>query len=180
MTGTRAAGAAGMLAVFLAACGGQAATGSTATPAPTPSPFKATDCGFSAVFPATPQRQSQNISQTGVALTMTLYTATTNNEQLVVACENLPSAPQGAAVQAGLDGGINGSASQTGGTIVSRGNTTFVGQPAEDAVIQAQGGVSHERVVFVGSKLFVLESVTRTLDAKHPAYDRLLATFKTT
>lgn len=171
--------ATGMLAVFVAGCGTQAA-GSTTAPSPTPRAFKAADCGFSAVFPATPQRQSQNVTQTGVALTMTLYMATTNDEQLVVACENLPSAPQGADLQAGLDGGINGSASQTGGTIVSRSKTTFVGQPAEDGVIQAQGGVSHERVVFVGSKLFVLESVTRTLDARHPAYDRLLATFKTT
>jgi hypothetical protein len=174
----RTAGATIVLSIGLAACGGTAGnSAATPTPKPTP-PFVASDCGFRAVFPATPQRQSQNLSQTGLSLTMTLYTVTTNDEQLVVGCENLPSAPTGAAVQAGLDGGINGSAKEINGTIVSRSNTTFVGQPAEDGVIQAQGGVSRERVVFVGTKLYILETVTRTLDAKHPAYDRLLATFQ--
>jgi hypothetical protein len=166
------------LAVGLAACGGGATGGST--PSPSTTPFTATDAGFSAVFPATPKRSTQNIDQPGIKTTMTLYLATTNDEQIGVAEEQLPNAPQGPAIQAGLDGGIEGSAKSSNGTILSRSNTTFLGQPAEDAVIQTQGAAVHERLVFIGSKLFVLEGITRTATDKHPDYDRLLATFKTT
>ena len=166
------------LVLALAGCGGSS-NASTPTPTPTPKPFVATDAGFSAVFPTTPQRSTQNTTQTGVSLTMTLYLATTNDEQVAVGYAQLPLAPQGSAIQAGLDGAVDGSAKNTGGTIVSRSNTTFLGQPAEDAVVQAQGAVAHERIVFIGSKLYVLEGITRSLDAKHPHYDTLLATFKT-
>jgi hypothetical protein len=162
----------------LAGCGGSS-NASKPTPTPTPKPFVATDAGFSAVFPTTPQQSTQNTTQTGVSITMTLYLATTNDEQVGVGVAQLPLAPQGAAIQAGLDGAVDGSAKNTNGTIVSRSNTTFLGQPAEDAVIQAQGAVAHERVFFTGSKIWVLEGITRSLDAKHPHYDTLVATFKT-
>jgi hypothetical protein len=46
-------------------------------------------------------------------------------------------------------------------------------------VIQAQGSVIRERIFFNGSKLYVLEGITSSMDAKHPAYDKMLATFKT-
>ena len=165
------------VALGLTACGNAASN--SATPTPSPSPYVATDSGFSAVFPATPARSTQNINQTGVATTMTLYLATTNAEQVAVGYEQLPVAPSGAAIQAGLDGGVAGSAKNTNGTVVSKSQTQFLGQPAEDAVIQAQGLVVHERIVFIGSKLYVLEGITSSMDAKHPAYDKLLATFKT-
>jgi hypothetical protein len=174
----RAWGAAALLAIGLTACGG-ASSNSATTPTPTATPYLATDAGFSAVFPATPARSTQNINQTGVATTLTLYLATTNTEQVAVGYEQLPVAPSGAAIQAGLDGGVAGSAKNTNGTVVSKSQTQFLGQPAEDAVIQAQGAVVHERIVFIGTKLYVLEGITSSVDAKHPAYDKLLATFKT-
>jgi hypothetical protein len=164
-------------AIGLTACGGGAST--SATPTPSATPFVATDSGFSAVFPAKPARSTQNINQTGVATTMTLYQATTNTEQVAVGYEQLPVAPSGSDIQSGLDGGVAGSAKNTNGTVVSKTQTTFLGQPAEDAVIQAQGVVVHERIVFIGAKLYVLEGITGSVDAKHPAYDTLLATFKT-
>jgi hypothetical protein len=176
----RVCGAVVLITVGLAACGGAASNPAT-SPSPTPSatPFVATDSGFSAVFPATPARSTQDISQTGIALTLTLYLATTNAEQVAVAYEQLPVAPSGTAIQAGLDGAVAGSATNTGGTVVSKAQTQFLGQPAEDAVIQGQGAVVHERIVFIGAKLYVLEGITSSVDAKHPAYDKLLATFKT-
>jgi hypothetical protein len=166
-------------AIGLTACGGAASTSSTPTPTPAPTPYVATDSGFSAVFPAKPARSTQNINQTGLATSMTLYQATTNTEQVAVGYEPLPIAPSGAAIQTGLDGGVAGSAKNTNGTVVSKSQTQFLGQPAEDAVIQAQGVVVHERIVFIGAKLYVLEGITGSLDTKHPAYDELLATFKT-
>jgi hypothetical protein len=74
---------------------------------------------------------------------------------------------------------VAGSAKNVNGTVVSKSNTQFLGQPAEDGVIQAQGTVIRERILFNGSRLYVLEGITSSLDAKHPDYDKLLATFKT-
>lgn len=167
------------VAMLLAGCGSTSTGTPTKTPAPSPTPFVATDSGFSAVFPATPARQTQNINQPGLNTTMTLYLATTNDEQVAVAFEQLPAAPQGSAVQTGLDAGVAGSASNTKGQVLSKSPTQFLSQPAEDAVIQAPGAVVHERLVFIGAKLYVLEGITRTVDQKHPAYDTMLATFKT-
>lgn len=166
------------VAIGLSACGG-ASSNSAATPTPAPTPYVATDAGFSAVFPATPERTNQNINQTGINVTMTLYLATTNDEQVAVAYEPLPVAPQSGAIQAGLDAGVAGSAKNVNGQVVSKAQVQFLGQPAEDAVIQAQGTVVRERIVFIGSKLYVLEGITKSVDTKHPAYDTLLATFKT-
>jgi hypothetical protein len=176
---TRLSGAVVSVALGLTACGSASSNSPSPRPSPTPTPYVATDAGFSAVFPATPARQTQNINQPGLNTTMTLYIATTNSEQVAVASEQLPVAPQGSAIQAGLDGGIAGSATNVKGTVLSKTQTQFLGQPAEDAVIQAPGAVVHERLVFIGSNLFVLEGITNSLDAKHPAYDILLATFKT-
>jgi hypothetical protein len=174
----RLAGGAIAAAIGLTACGGPSST-SAATPTPAPTPYVAADSGFSAVFPATPARSTQNINQPGINTTLTLYLATTNTEQVAVGYEPLPVAPQGAEMQASLDGGVAGSAKNVNGQVVSKSNTQFLGQPAEDAVIQAQGSVVRERIFYVGTKLYVLEGITNNMDAKHPAYDRLLATFKT-
>jgi hypothetical protein len=173
----RVLAASASMAAMLTACGGSS-TGSATTPTPA-APYVATESGFSAVFPATPAKQTQNINQAGLSLVATLYTATTNDEQVIVAYQPLPVAPTSSEVQARLDAGVDGSSSNVGGTILSRSNTTFLGQPAEDAVIQAQGTVVHERIVFFGSKLYLFEGLTQTTAAKHPAYDKLLATFKT-
>lgn len=139
----------------------------------------ATDAGFSAVFPATPQRQTQNINETGISTTMTLFLATTNDEQVAVAYEPLPAPPLSGEIQSRLEAGATGSASKLNGQIVSKSQTQFLGQPAEDAVIQAQGTIVRERLFFSGRNLYVLEGITSSPDAKHPAYDKLLATFKT-
>jgi hypothetical protein len=177
----RAGGAVMLIAIGLAACG-SSTSNSTATPSPTPAatPYVASDSGFSAVFPATPVRSTHDINQPGIALTLTLYLATANAEQVGVAYEPLPVAASGTAIQAGLDGAVAGSATNVGGTVISKAQTEFLGQPAEDAVIQGQGGaVVHERIVFIGAKVYVLEGITSSVDAKHPGYDMLLATFKT-
>lgn len=165
------------IAIGMSACGGSPST--AATPTPEPTPYVATDSGFSAVFPATPARSTQQINQAGVNASLTLYQATTNTEQVAVAFEQLPVAPQGDAIQTSLDGGVAGSAKNVNGTVVSKSNTQFLGQPAEDALIQAQGTVIRERIFFNGSKLYVLEGITSSMDAKHPGYDKMLATFKT-
>jgi hypothetical protein len=178
---TRLTFASASLAVVLAGCGGSSSNSAakSPSPSPSPSPYVATESGFSAVFPGTPAKQTQKINQPGINTDLTLYVATTNDEQVIVAYQPLPLAPQSGEIQARLDAGIAGSASNVQGTILSKSNSTMLGQPAEDAVIQAQGTVVHERIVFFGSKLYLFEGLTTTADAKHPAYDTMLATFKT-
>src|SRR5437764_4630161 len=130
-------------------------TVSTATsggPPPTTGPsgaFVAQDAGFSAVFPATPRRQEQPVTTAGLNLTAIVYLAITRDEAVAAAGATMPITPSGAALQAGLDGGINGTAQNTHGTVVSRTMTTYLGVPAEDGVINTQSsGVIHERVLF--------------------------------
>src|SRR5256885_3055452 len=107
------------LAVALAACGGQSGSSAT-TPTPTATPYVATESGFSAVFPATPAKQTQKVNQPGINADLTLYTATTNDEQVIVGYEPLPLAPQGSEIQSRLDAGVAGSASNTNGTVLSK------------------------------------------------------------
>src|SRR5437762_9700361 len=111
------------LAVVLAACGGQSGSSAT-TPTPTATPYVATESGFSAVFPATPDKQTQKVNQPGINADLTLYTATTNDEQVIVGYEPLPLAPQQSEIQSRLDAGVAGSASNTNGTVLSKSNTT--------------------------------------------------------
>src|ERR1700682_5452781 len=112
----RLVAASASLAVVLTACGGSS-SGSSTTPTPEATPYVATDSGFSAVFPATPARQTQKINQPGINTDLTLYTATTNDEQVVVAYQPLPLAPTSAEIQARLDAGVDGSASNVKGKI---------------------------------------------------------------
>ena len=81
------------LAIMLAACGGQSSSSAT-TPTPSATPYVATESGFSAVFPATPAKQTQKLNQPGINADLTLYVATTNDEQVIVGYEPLPLAPQ--------------------------------------------------------------------------------------
>lgn len=60
------------MAVLLTACGGSSSSSSATTPSPTATPYVATESGFSAVFPATPAKQTQKITQSGLNLDLTL------------------------------------------------------------------------------------------------------------
>jgi hypothetical protein len=84
-----------------------------------------------------------------------------------------------------LDQQMDGAASAVSGTVVSRAHLTYLGQPAEDGVIRAaQGHAIRMRAFFVPAgdvqQYFVFSGGAASLDAPHPAYDRLLATFRLT
>ena len=87
--------------------------------------------------------------------------------------------------QALLDKQIDGSASSVSGTVVSRANLTFLSHLAEEGVIKTSSGHAiRMRAFFVPSgdveQYFVFSGGAATIDAPHPAYDRLVATFKLT
>ncbi len=162
-------------ALWLAACGGSSKGPSAVPRTVAVAPFVAPDAGFSAVFPTPPKRQTLPVVQAGVSLNVLLYEATTNHEQVAVAYTSLPGVP----AQSGLDDAINAAAANVKGTVTTRADTTYLGHPAEDAVITAPGAVVHVRVVYVGDKRYLLEGVTSAANTPHPQYDALLATFRT-
>src|SRR4030088_2369246 len=81
------------LVIMLAACGGRSPS-PPPTPPPSATPYVATESGFSAVFPATPAKQTQKLNQPGINADLTLYVATTNDEQVIVGYQPLPLAPR--------------------------------------------------------------------------------------
>ncbi len=57
---------------------------------------------------------------------------------------------------------------------------TYLGSPAEDAVITTPDQVDRLRVVIIGAKYYAIEGVIAVTATAHPEYDELLATFHTT
>ena len=150
---------------------------STNTTAP---PFVAQDAGFSAEFPVEPQRTEQPLQTAGVSLQQIIYVATTADEVVGAGGAIVPVTPTGKALQAGLDGAVNGAATKLSGTVVSRNTLTYVGVEAEDGVVTTtSSGVIRVRVLFKARRIYVLLGITEKTDTPHPDYDRLLATFQT-
>src|SRR3984893_8365749 len=173
-------GAAGVLVLLmglLAACGGSAVSS-----ADKPTLFKATDAGFSAEFPSKPQRTATTKDVT----TEVRYEALSANAAEDVIVQYLASpGPMNGVTQTLLDQQMDGSASAVSGTVVSRANLTFLGHQAEDGVIRSPSGHAiRMRAFFVPSaeveQYFVFSGGAASMDAPHPAYDQLLATFKLT
>ena len=166
-----------LLMGLLAACGG-----SRTSSADKPTVFKATDAGFSAEFPSQPQRTASTHDVT----TEVRYEALSASAHEDVIVQYLASpGPMAGVTQTLLDHQMDGAASSVSGTVVSRANLTFVGRQAEDGVIRGPNGHAiRMRAFFVPSgevqQYFVLSGGSAKLDAAHPAYDRLLATFQLT
>jgi len=162
---------------LLVACGG-----SPTSSAGKPTVFKATDAGFSAEFPSKPQRTASTHDVT----TEVRYEALSANAAEDVIVQYLASpGPMAGVTQTLLDQQMDGSASAVSGTVVSRANLTFLGRQAEDGVIKGPNGHAiRMRAFFVPSgnveQYFVLSGGAAKLDAAHPAYDRLLASFQLT
>ncbi|HEY2667767.1 MAG TPA: hypothetical protein VGK51_13095 [Actinomycetota bacterium] len=159
-----------------------ACSGSPTSSADKPTVFKATDAGFSAEFPSKPQRTAS----THDVSTEVRYEALSANAAEDVIVQYLASpGPMAGVTQTLLDRQMDGSASAVSGTVVSRANLTFLGRQAEDGVIRGPNGHAiRMRAFFAPSgdvqQYFVLSGGAASLDAAHPAYDRLLATFQLT
>jgi hypothetical protein len=166
-----------LLLGLLAACGG-----STISSADRPTVFKATDAGFTAEFPSKPQRTAKTQDTT----TEVRYEALSANAAEDVIVQYLASpGPLRGVTQTLLDQQMDGAASAVSGTVVSRVNLTFLGRQTEDGVIKSPTGHAiRMRAFFVPSgdvqQYFVFSGGAVTLEAPHPAYDRLVATFRLT
>jgi hypothetical protein len=172
-----------------------------------PPAFTPADAHFSAVFPVQPQRQQQPFVAAGVTLTQIFYLAAAGDEQVGVGFAEFPSTLTTSTtspttrttagsrttastrvtpaqtvmpdIQRILDAGVNGGAQRVNGTVVARSNTTYLGGRAEDGVVTAAGMVLRVRAFFEANALYTLVGSASALNAPHPDYDRLLATFQT-
>lgn len=172
-----------VVGVLLAsACGGRSQKGAAPTsryPTTTvAAPYIATDAGFSAVFPTSPERHelpTQNVQ--GLSLHPVFYISQSKEELVIVAVLSDPMFQSGGDPQHELDIGLNVGALANGQTVLSRSYLTYIGNPAEDAVVSVSDGTYHVRVVLAGSTIYVLSGVTRTRGGPLPGYEQLLATF---
>ena len=124
---------------------------------------------FTATFPGKPHRIEKRVG----VITVIVYTAAFSDHAVVVTYARLPPLSSYS-----LKGGINGiAASLRGGKVVSRRSLTYLGKPAEDAVISTSGGIGRVRVVSFGSSAYVLEGFGNTAASFTHDYKVLLHTF---
>ena len=130
----------------------------------------ASDAHFTATFPAQPQRDERAVE----TATVIAYTATLPDHAVGVESIALPAGDSFS-----LDGGINGAAaSLPGAKIVSRNSLSYLGQPAEDAIISSSAGLYQIRVVRFGSSAYVLQAAGPSASSYAHDYNVLLDTFR--
>jgi hypothetical protein len=127
------------------------------------------DAHFGATFPSKPRRARQTV---GTA-TVVVYIAQVSGHGVGVTYLPLP-----ASASFSLYRGVSGVASSLpGGKVVSRRTLTYLGQPAEDAVISSSAGFAQIRIVRFRSSAYVLEGFGRTPASFAHGYKVLLDTF---
>ena len=130
----------------------------------------ASDAHFTATFPARPHRGARTV---GTA-TVIAYTTTLPDHAVGVTYIALP-----ASASFSLNGGINGlAASLPGAKIVSRNSLSYLGQPAEEAIISSSAGLYQIRVVRFGSSAYVLQAAGPSASSYAHDYNVLLDTFR--
>ena len=132
----------------------------------------AQDGRFTAEFPTAPEREENTLTAAGLDLVVVSYTTATDDESVIVGYTDYPEGIGGDSV---LEGAAEGSAANVNGTIQSKTDTTFVGQPAKDVVVTTDEATVNERIFLVGNRLYTLIGVARS--GRPASYDRLLETF---
>jgi hypothetical protein len=129
----------------------------------------ASDAHFAAAFPGKPQRSAQKAAGTSVIT----YVAALSDHAVAITNIALP-----ASGPFSLDDAINGAAtSLPGGKVISHRTLTYLGQPAEEAVISVSGGSGRVRVVRFGSSAYILVGFGSTVASFAHDYKILLDTF---
>jgi hypothetical protein len=141
-----------------------------APPAPAPVVQTVPEGKFTAEFPGAPVYKPETVSAAGHDLVMHTYEVEAANQYVVVSYTDYPKG-----VTTSLEGAAQGSAAAVNGTIQSKVETTFMGHPAIDLVVNAPDGVIHARLVLRERRLYTVMGVAET--GKAASYDRLLETF---
>lgn len=129
----------------------------------------ASDAHFTATFPVRPRRTARSLGTVPVVA----YAAVLPSHAVGVTFASLP-----ASASANLNDAVDGAAASVhGGRVVSRHTLTYLGQPAEDAVIAFSTGLGRIRVVRFGSSVYLLEGLGPTASSFAHDYQVLLNTF---
>jgi hypothetical protein len=127
------------------------------------------DAHFGATFPSNPRRARQTVG----TMTVVAYIAQLSGHGVGVTYLPLP-----ASASFSLYRGVSGvAASLPGAKVVSRRTLTYLGRPAEDAVISSSAGFAQIRIVRFGSSAYVLEGFGRTPASFAHGYKVLIDTF---
>ncbi len=153
----------------------------TTTVAPTP--FVASDAGFSAVFPDEPERGAQTVPVGGYEIPLTTYATYGGGRNdgwamIVGAVDYSVVDDGGVVVAATLDAGLDGAARNIKGRVVSRTPVDLVGAVGLDGTIETDEAVVYVRLIGVGNRMWMLEDVEVAGEPARADYDTLLQTFQ--
>jgi hypothetical protein len=125
---------------------------------------------FSAEFPSVPVRAEHKLTSAGVDLVMIAYQTETAKESVGVTYIDYPKGHD-----LSLDRAAEASATKAKGTIQSKSATTFMGHPAMDVVVDADGAVLQVRLILRDRRLYTLLGASAS--GGLTSYDRLVKTF---
>jgi hypothetical protein len=127
------------------------------------------DARFTATFPARPQRAARTVGTSPVIA----YVTTLSSDAVGVTYIRLP-----ASASFNLDDAVNGEVSSLpGAAVVSRNSLTYLGEPAEDAIITFSAGFAEVRIVRFGSSAYVLQGFGSSASSFAHDYNVLIDSF---
>jgi len=156
--------------------------GETTTTAP-PEPFRAEDADFSALFPdgQEPERKTDTIPMLGWHVPVTSYGVFGPNDDwaLIVGFVDYGRIEGSDVSPEVLDAALNGAGESFGGTVTSSSPIELVGAVGLDGVIEGDGVIMHLRLIGVGNRMWMIESLVG-FGASNIAdeYETLLQTFQ--
>jgi hypothetical protein len=160
------------------------------TTLPAPEPFVATDASFSAVFPEgqEPERNTETIALLGWHVPVTAYAVwgdedsdlDDENDWAIIVGYVDYSRIEGTdlVTTEALDGALDGAGASFNGTVTSRTPVELIGAVGLDGVVEGDGLTMHVRLVGVGDRMWMLESITEPGVEIDEHYQTLLQTFQ--
>jgi hypothetical protein len=143
-----------------------------------PAAFVATASDFSAVFPSEPELHTQTITVGGRKLPYAFWSTEERGRLVAVGFVDYRTPSFDATGQDVLQAGLEGGATSVHGTILSSSPVDLVGAGGLDGVIEGDGFVLTVRLIAVGDRIWMLESVVDAGDQPGPEYQTLLETFQ--
>ena len=140
--------------------------------------FAATDGRFSAEFPSPPTRWETTIQLYGRPVTAVSYGSQGTTEFISVSYVE-DALDVGADPVLKLAGALGATSARINGRTERQTPTTFLGNPALDAVLSTDQFRVYERVFFAGRRLVIFDCLT-TEGSPSASYARMLATFRLT
>ncbi|HEV7805637.1 MAG TPA: hypothetical protein VGO80_07465 [Solirubrobacteraceae bacterium] len=157
-----------LLALGLAACGGEATKGLATLKGD----------GFSVSMPGTPKRTVQSVPISDGTIKAISYTSDSHDKAFSIGYTQLPEGVRG-----DLHGAIRGGAANVGGRVRDERTTSYQGFTARDARITGAAdnkGTLFVRAILAKGRLYLLQFIGDgpNLEQAPPAYSKIIASLK--